>query len=123
MPPLDTTDFGPVTSMNSCRALSRCTNRSVATPPEYSHQQRQRKKIFGSYAFFGDGPMKRAQSIVCGLASGGTGYTHAPSGLFRLVSMRTMFTFPIAPDLMSSRALAVTGEVLAPLPTITTLPA
>src|SRR6266542_2674908 len=122
MPPLDTTDFGAVTSMNSCSPLSMCTNRSVATPPEYSHQQRQRKKILGSYAFLGEGPMNRCQSTVCALASGGIGYTHAPSGLLRLFSIRTMLTLPSAPDLMISRALAVMGEVLAPLPTITTLP-
>src|SRR5438105_316901 len=122
MPPFDTTDLGPVTSIISCRPLSMWTKRSVATPPEYSHQQRQRKKIFGSYARFGEGPINRAQSIVAGLASGGTGYTHAPSGLLRLFSIRTMLILPSTPDLTISRAFIVRGEVLAPLPTITTLP-
>jgi hypothetical protein len=39
-----------------------------------------------------------------------------------LFSIRTMFTLPSTPDFTISRALAVSGEVLAPLTTITTLP-
>ena len=55
---------------------------------------------------FGASPRNRAQSQVCGLASGGIVYCHAPIAELRCHHASTKFSSPIAPDLNSSRALA-----------------
>jgi hypothetical protein len=102
--------------------VSWWTQRSVATPPEYSHQQRQRKNRFVSKGCLGADPSQRFQSMRSGVASNGIGYTQAPSGEFRLSARRTIFTLPRTPDFTTSRALAVNGEVLPWLPTISSLP-
>ena len=59
--------------MISCMVVSLCTHRSVATPPEYSHQQRQRENRVRSKERFGAGPNQRFQSTVLAEASGGMG--------------------------------------------------
>ena len=59
------------------------TNRSVATPPEYSHQQRQRKNTSGLKGILGAGPRNRSQSMVRGEASG---YRIYP-GAFGVIAM------------------------------------
>src|SRR5215475_8811223 len=122
MPPCATAERGAFTSMISCIVVNSCTQRSVATPPEYSQKHRQRKNRVRSNSCFGAGPSQRAQSMVLGDASGEMGYTHAPSGVLRYVARRTILILPSAPDLTTSRALAVMVDVLFWLPTITSLP-
>src|SRR5271157_4851849 len=116
MPPLETALLGSLASRISCSVVSMCTNMSVAMPPEYSHQQRHRKNRSGLQGILGADPRKRFQSTVSGDASGGIGYTQAPSLLLRKSAARTRLILPNTPDFTISRALAVTAELLGSLP-------
>src|SRR6202453_3942761 len=80
-------------------------------------EQRQRLYRTASNGRCGAPNRKAFQSMVCSLASGGIGYTHAPLGEFRFDDPSIRKTSPSAPDEYSSRAFSYTMELTRWLPT------
>src|ERR1039458_3677154 len=111
MAPWATADLGAPQSRTVWMRVNMWTQRSLQTPPEYSHQQRQRKKCLASNGRWGARPRNLSQAMVAGEASGGMAYTQAAPGVFRWLDMRAMLMVPSAPDLTISWALRLMGVV------------
>src|SRR5262245_61267217 len=106
--------------------LTRCTNRSPATPVPYSFQQRQRANVFGevlgSQGRLGTSPCQVSQSKLLRERSAGGGYTAAPVGSLRPREPSTSVSVPIMLLESSSFAFAQITELTRCDPICTILP-
>src|SRR5258708_25531139 len=102
--------------------LTRWTSRSPATQVPYSFKQRQRAKIFASKERLGTVPCQVSQSRVCGVQSGGGGYSQAPQASLRPSEPSTRLRSPMMPVARSSLTFVQRTELTRCEPICTTRP-